>query len=593
MVMLAMLSCSDRKENARRNSHTDISYASDTANIHHLLNEVRSLSPAHTDSTLLLLKGAVAKCIKIDYAEGESEALFLMAGVLYDQNKYREALELYEQVFNRAIKQNNHLLKARCLERMASVNLTTGDDHKALKQYYEALPFFEQYNYKEGIAKVFNIIGLYKNAQSKFDTAEIYLNKAILLNTEIGNKRGLIHNMGNLAYVYERSGRLEKAAEIYTSLIDSLKRLGDSVNLPMMLSNLASVNHKMKHMTEAVGHLRQAVALAQKTADTSMLAELYADFGELSVESQRIDSAEIFLNKSVFYASQIGDFRTQLSAMQMLLRSDTLRNDFKGASRRYKSIDWLNDTLYARKLRHSLRASELQYESEKKSQLIELQALTIQNAGKQKRFFLILLLLSGVTLVLLGLVIVLVVRNHRKKRELFEDSLKIRDLQIENSIKEDEINKLKIHKIEEEIRLKEREQLNSALALVQKNELLGVISSRISQAKSDSSKVEAGGLSDILSSIRLQLRGADDTDMFNQKFVKLHPEFFEKLKLQHPELTKSELKFCAYLRLNLTGNQIASIQHVTFEAIRKTRYRIRKKMGLLPGESLEDYISTF
>lgn len=593
MVMLAMLSCSDRKENARRNSHTDISYASDTADIHHLLNEVRSHSPAHTDSTLLLLKGAVALCIKIDYAEGESEALFLMAGVLYDQNKYREALELYEQVFNRAIKQNNHLLKARCLERMASVNLTTGDDHKALKQYYEALPFFEQYNYKEGIAKVYNIIGLYKNAQNKFDTAEIYLNKAILLNTEIGNKRGLIHNMGNLAYVYERSGRLEKAAEIYTSLIDSLKSSGDSVNLPMMLSNLASVNRKMKLMTEAVGHLRQAVALAQKTADTSMLAELYADFGELSLESQRIDSAEIFLNKSVFYASQIGDFRTQLSAMQMLLRADTLKKDFKGASRRYKSIDWLNDTVYARKLRHSLRASELQYESEKKSQLIELQALTIQNAGKQKQFFLILLLLSGVSLVLLGLVIVLVVRNHRKKRALFEDSLKIRDLQIENSIKEDEINKLKIHKIEEEIRLKEREQLNSALALVQKNELLGVISSRISQAKSDNSKVEAGGLSDILSSIRLQLRGADDNDLFNQKFVKLHPDFFEKLKLQHPELTKSELKFCAYLRLNLTGNQIASIQHVTSEAIRKTRYRIRKKMGLLPGESLEDYISTF
>ena len=102
-----------------------------------------------------------------------------------------------------------------------------------------------------------------------------------------------------------------------------------------------------------------------------MLASLFADIGEHYLNVKHIDSAVIFLNKSVFCAKLIDDANTQLKATRLLYRSDTLMNNFRQASARLNPISILTDTAYARNLRYNLKASELQYINQKKSQLIE------------------------------------------------------------------------------------------------------------------------------------------------------------------------------------------------------------------------------
>jgi DNA-binding CsgD family transcriptional regulator len=68
---------------------------------------------------------------------------------------------------------------------------------------------------------------------------------------------------------------------------------------------------------------------------------------------------------------------------------------------------------------------------------------------------------------------------------------------------------------------------------------------------------------------------------------------FRKYSERHPDLSKTVLKFCAYLRVHLSTNQIAAILNVTIEAIRKSRYRIRKKTNLTREDSLEEYLQRF
>jgi DNA-binding CsgD family transcriptional regulator len=82
-------------------------------------------------------------------------------------------------------------------------------------------------------------------------------------------------------------------------------------------------------------------------------------------------------------------------------------------------------------------------------------------------------------------------------------------------------------------------------------------------------------------------------EIFKLRFKEIHPEFFIKLKEKHPNLTSSELKFCAYLRMHLSSSQMLTTLNISKEGVRKTRYRIRKKMGLDLKDILEDYISKF
>ena len=75
-----------------------------------------------------------------------------------------------------------------------------------------------------------------------------------------------------------------------------------------------------------------------------------------------------------------------------------------------------------------------------------------------------------------------------------------------------------------------------------------------------------------------------------QQLVNTHKDFFHKLLQDYPKLTKTELKILAYLRVGLTTKEIAEVQYVSVDAIRKSRYRIRKKMSLSSEDSLENLI---
>ena len=91
-----------------------------------------------------------------------------------------------------------------------------------------------------------------------------------------------------------------------------------------------------------------------------------------------------------------------------------------------------------------------------------------------------------------------------------------------------------------------------------------------------------------------QAKGKTDRwEIFRKQFSTVYPEFFENLQKAHPGLTKTEVKFCTYLRLHLTSQQIASAMDISMEAIRKNRYRIRKKLNLHAEDSLEAYIDRF
>ncbi len=97
----------------------------------------------------------------------------------------------------------------------------------------------------------------------------------------------------------------------------------------------------------------------------------------------------------------------------------------------------------------------------------------------------------------------------------------------------------------------------------------------------------------IKNELKSQIIQQNNWEVYKLRFIKVHKNFFNDLKTEHPSITKTELKFCSYLKIQLSSSEISSTLNVTKEAIKKTRYRIRKKLELLPNDSLEDYIAKF
>ena len=67
--------------------------------------------------------------------------------------------------------------------------------------------------------------------------------------------------------------------------------------------------------------------------------------------------------------------------------------------------------------------------------------------------------------------------------------------------------------------------------------------------------------------------------MFEKRFTELNREFYNKLNVQFPDLSTGEQRLCAFFKLGLSTKEIAIINYSSYEAIRKTIYRIRKKLN--------------
>jgi len=101
------------------------------------------------------------------------------------------------------------------------------------------------------------------------------------------------------------------------------------------------------------------------------------------------------------------------------------------------------------------------------------------------------------------------------------------------------------------------------------------------------------GLVTVSNNLKAQINNQNNWKIFKIRFTKVHQHFFNNLETKHPTLSTSELKYCAFLRIRLSSTQIAYVRNVSGDAIKKTRYRIRKKLDLSPKESLESYIANF
>lgn len=179
-------------------------------------------------------------------------------------------------------------------------------------------------------------------------------------------------------------------------------------------------------------------------------------------------------------------------------------------------------------------------------------------------------------MVLLGLSIIFFIYQYRlnllknrfMKKQL-EQERKI--LNLENEKLEAELQKMTFH------------ILNRNRALIeQKNRLLGLSSKARESVRM--------GLEEIIQQFDEELTDDKDWKYIEPQLDKVYDNFVSNLKKKHPDLTLTEIKIAAYVRMNLTTKEITEFMHKTPRAVENDRYRLRKKMGLNNNDSLQQYL---
>lgn len=80
---------------------------------------------------------------------------------------------------------------------------------------------------------------------------------------------------------------------------------------------------------------------------------------------------------------------------------------------------------------------------------------------------------------------------------------------------------------------------------------------------------------------------------FNLSFDRVHPEFNKHLVEQFSELTPTDLKLCAFIRLGMRNKEIALLLNQNPDSVKVSRSRLRKKLGIDQSQNLENFLAGF
>ena len=147
--------------------------------------------------------------------------------------------------------------------------------------------------------------------------------------------------------------------------------------------------------------------------------------------------------------------------------------------------------------------------------------------------------------------------------------------------KEKELIRLRNEKLQDEISFKSQELANSTMLIIKKNEFLIELKRELKTQKNQlESRFPDKYYLQLVKKIDENIASHDDWKTFETNFERAHEEFIKKLKAGYPKLTPSDLRLCAYLRMNLSSKEIAPLLGISVRGLENHRYRLRKKMGL-------------
>ncbi len=188
-------------------------------------------------------------------------------------------------------------------------------------------------------------------------------------------------------------------------------------------------------------------------------------------------------------------------------------------------------------------------------------------------------------------------RIHKKRLEKqrikFEkEEAQLRHLhELETEHNEREIIQLKNERLETEVNFKNKELATTTMHLYKRGRLLGKIKEELADATQNlKAREERLHFNKLVKLIAEEEKRDSDWEQFAIHFDQVHNKFLHNLKEKYPDLTPSDLKISAYIKMNLSSKEIAQLLNISLKGVEIARYRLRKKLQLESSVNLTDFI---
>lgn len=196
----------------------------------------------------------------------------------------------------------------------------------------------------------------------------------------------------------------------------------------------------------------------------------------------------------------------------------------------------------------------------------------------------------GLILYLGVIALVIWTLNRRNKERLRKETARMQH-EKEAALEAERI-RARTEKLEHEVAYKSKMLANSAMTMVQKNNMLTELKEVIKNESLATDSVQAVR-GKVLKLIDRNLNSDESWEIFNRNFAEVHEDFLERFTETYPHITPGDLRLAAYIRMNMSSKEIAPILQISVRSVENKRYRLRKKMNLASETNLSEYLMRF
>ncbi len=555
----------------------------DTSKINGLLKLGQYYCGRENDKALIYLQEAHTLSVEKEYAEGIANSLLWQGRVYYykddyslsdkyldkakiileklnDENSlifyyfakgvnfkirgdYIHALEMFKNAVALSEETKNTKWLSTCYAGIGNVLLNRKEPRKALKYLWEALAMKKQIHDRFGMASHYSGIGMAYNQLGNYDSAYYYVNKGLKIREQLNSERLVASSNYSLSGILLQQGQYARAEKSAQKALTLFTKLKDDTGIIISTLRLAVVQNRLGD-AGAVEKAEKALRMAKEINNANLVSFAYKKLSEM-------------------YAFN-GNYKKSYAA---LLEHKALQ-----------------DSLFTSEKERVLTEMEAKFQSEKKDSRINF--LTSKNKIQQKNNILLIILV-----LFFAAGIILLFFLFKVKSKAFRREKQVR--QQERIINEQEKQIIRQEKqlLQEQLESKNRELASKALEMIRYNDAVSGVIEKLENLNHSikDNPAALNGINDIIHDIDSNTR-QNIWDEFEKVFKNIHSGFYKKLLEVCPDISASEIKIAALLKLNLTTKEIAAITYKSEGGIKTARYRLRKKLKLSGDDKLVPFL---
>jgi len=465
--------------------------------------------------------------------------------------------------------------KADVLDKLSVIAINEGDFSAALRQLDTSIQLRKSYGHPDGAAFSYYLRGIvwvrqdrYDRVKAEYDTAYVMTERNILRGEKReGFKASMLSAYGSH---YTNVDSIEKAEYYFKKAITYADSLGDKQ---------AGATNRIQYAEVISDRGRHKESLKLLTEADKIYGEIGYKIGQKLIYGDMADDHNALGNYRKAY-----DLKTQLiSYLKSSGRFDRLLLEYKDYiivlenNKKYKEAFIAQKELA--KLNDSLRNAEkykeladldakLKYEVQKSidSVIIVADRMVIEERQAKQantKFWSVVTLL----LIISGIIIFF----------YFKKAIKVKEHAYQNILLSN-----KIATKTEEI----NELLTETMQHIKSKERIADNLQKLSNEK------EGITLKNIIADLKANKADNAKLMLIKQNIEQANFEFIKKLKKLHPDLTKTDIEICSLIRIGLRRKEVASIRNTSLEAVKSSRFRLKRKLNLTSNQDLDQYINS-